>query len=162
MQGIEIFGVTATPGMLGISAIPGLNGNADQDVRIIRDWGATVVLTMTEMRELEAVGSGQIAHRLAAMNIAWHHLPIIDWGAPRDGTAKLWPAASADAHAALDAGQRVLVHCRGGCGRSGMAALRLLVERGEDPETALARLREVRPCAVETNAQFDWAASAAT
>jgi hypothetical protein len=40
-----------------------------------------------------------------------------------------------------------------------MAILRLLVEMGEQPEEALQRLRAVRPCAVETDAQFDWAAN---
>ncbi len=38
-----------------------------------------------------------------------------------------------------------------------MAVLRLMVEVGEAPEAALARLRAVRPCAVETEAQRDWA-----
>ncbi len=40
-----------------------------------------------------------------------------------------------------------------------MALLRLMVEAGEDPGAALSRLRAVRPCAVETAAQFDWAAA---
>lgn len=39
-----------------------------------------------------------------------------------------------------------------------MAVLRLMVEMDEAPEAALARLRAVRPCAVETVAQHDWAA----
>ena len=41
-----------------------------------------------------------------------------------------------------------------------MAVLRLLVERGEAAEPALARMRAARGCAVETEAQFRWAASA--
>jgi hypothetical protein len=45
----------------------------------------------------------------------------------------------------------------GGCGRSGTALLRLMVESGEDPIPALTRLRAARPCAVETPAQFAWA-----
>ena len=45
----------------------------------------------------------------------------------------------------------------GGCGRSGMAVLRLMIEAGEDAETALARLRTIRPCAIETDAQMAWA-----
>jgi len=57
----------------------------------------------------------------------------------------------------LQTGGSVLVHCKGGCGRSGMAALRLMVEAGEDPHLAFARLRDVRPCAVETEAQLAWA-----
>ena len=50
-----------------------------------------------------------------------------------------------------------MIHCFGGCGRSGMAALRLMVEAGEDADEALERLRAVRPCAVETDAQLRWA-----
>jgi len=49
------------------------------------------------------------------------------------------------------------VHCRGGCGRSGMIALRLMIEIGEAADDALARLRAVRPCAVETPQQLRWA-----
>ena len=38
-----------------------------------------------------------------------------------------------------------------------MAALRLMIEVGEDPDAALKRLRAVRACAVETEAQMIWA-----
>ncbi len=34
---------------------------------------------------------------------------------------------------------------------------RLMVEAGEAGDRALARLRAVRPCAVETEAQMGWA-----
>jgi len=57
----------------------------------------------------------------------------------------------------LQGGGRVLIHCRGGCGRSGMAALRLMIESGEEAGAALSRLRALRPCAVETEAQMAWA-----
>ena len=39
--------------------------------------------------------------------------------------------------------------------------MRLVVERGELPAAALARLREVRPCAVETAGQMEWGSVAA-
>jgi hypothetical protein len=42
-----------------------------------------------------------------------------------------------------------------------MAALRLMVEMGEPVTDALARLRFVRHCAVETDAQYDWASEGA-
>ncbi len=59
--------------------------------------------------------------------------------------------------ARLAAGGRIALHCMGGCGRSGMLALRLMVRAGEAPEAALARLRAARPCAIETAAQLAWA-----
>jgi len=60
----------------------------------------------------------------------------------------------------LSAGDRILVHCRGGCGRSGMAVLRVMIAAGEDADAALLRLRTVRPCAIETDAQMQWARTA--
>ncbi|MDG0986802.1 MAG: protein-tyrosine phosphatase family protein, partial [Paracoccaceae bacterium] len=56
-------------------------------------------------------------------------------------------------------GSRILVHCRGGCGRTGMIVLRIMVEFGENPDKALQRLRRIRPCAVETKDQENWARS---
>lgn len=87
----------------------------------------------------------------------WRHLPVTDFGVPGPDSAAAWPALAAEALAVLAAGGRVLVHCHGGCGRSGMVALRLMIGTGEGAEAALARLRAVRPCAVETGAQMEWA-----
>ena len=38
-----------------------------------------------------------------------------------------------------------------------MIALRLMIEAGEAAGPALKRLRALRPCAIETEAQMDWA-----
>ena len=38
-----------------------------------------------------------------------------------------------------------------------MIVLRFMIEFGEDPEKALERLRVIRPCAIETLAQENWA-----
>lgn len=159
MQGIDLFEVPVGQGALAISAMPGLNGSYEDDLLAIAGWGPRVVFSMTGMPELSAAGAGQIAEHMAAVGIAHYHLPILDFGAPSPATVRLWTPASDAAQAVLDTGGRVLIHCRGGCGRSGMAALRLLVERGEEPAEALSRLRAVRPCAVETHAQYIWAVS---
>jgi protein-tyrosine phosphatase len=79
----------------------------------------------------------------------------VDYGVPAGG----WPDVSVDLHAVLAKGGRIVVHCRGGCGRTGMIALRLMIEAGEVLEVALERLRAVRPCAVETEAQRVWASA---
>jgi ADP-ribosyl-[dinitrogen reductase] hydrolase len=53
----------------------------------------------------------------------------------------------------LGGGSDVVVHCSGGLGRAGTVAARLLIELGADPETAIAKVRRVRPGAIETYAQ---------
>ena len=142
------------PGWIGIAPMPGRAGAYQADLNAILQWGAGMVLTMTTVQEL----AGDLGADLEAAGVLWRHLPVGDFGAPSDEVAALWPGVSSEALEILSSGGKVLAHCYGGCGRSGMALLRLMVDTGEAPETALARLRSVRPCAVETGAQFDWAA----
>ena len=54
-------------------------------------------------------------------------------------------------------GGGVIFNCMGGCGRSGMFLMRLLLEMGWNSEGALERLREFRACAIETEQQKSWA-----
>ena len=147
----------ATGGRIGVCPLPGSHAGLARDLAAIAAWRPVLVVSMTEQRELDAAGCGDLTALLAERDIGWAHLPIPDFGVlPGDG-ARHWPALSQHLHAILDRGDAVLLHCYGGRGRSGMIALRLLVERGEDPETALARLRRERPGAVETEAQLAWA-----
>jgi protein-tyrosine phosphatase len=92
---------------------------------------------------------------LATAGLDWLHLPVPDFGVPGDAAG--WDAAQDRIGRLLAGGGRVLVHCRAGLGRSGAVLLRLMVAAGEGPEPALARLRSVRPGAVETDAQRRWA-----
>jgi protein-tyrosine phosphatase len=50
-------------------------------------------------------------------------------------------------------GSDVVVHCKGGLGRAGMMAARLLVELGMPPEQAIKEVRRARKGAIETSAQ---------
>ncbi len=118
------------------------------------DWHPDLVLTMTTQAELDRKGAGTLGADLANEGVAWLHLPVADFGVPRDLD---WPVVRDQVLGTLRGDGRVLVHCFGGCGRSGMMVLRLMIAAGEDADTALARLRAVRPCAVETDPQLHWA-----
>jgi protein-tyrosine phosphatase len=155
----QIFEVAVGTGFLGISPLPGRSGRYDEDLIKIFQWNPSIVFTMTTMAEMERGRAGTLKSDLTTAGVQWAHLPVPDFGAPPDETEALWRDASSRAHKALSNNGRVLAHCYGGCGRSGMAVLRLMAEAGEDPEVALQRLRDVRPCAVETDAQYQWAAA---
>jgi protein-tyrosine phosphatase len=144
-------------GTLGLCRLPGRSGEFAADVSVLSLWNPSLVVSLTEHAEMVELGAGQLPSSLSARGITWVHLPIRDFDIPVGAAAAEWPVLSARLHHALDQGQNVLLHCRGGLGRSGMIALRLLVERGEVAEVALARLRAVRPGAVETEAQRAWA-----
>jgi protein-tyrosine phosphatase len=149
-------------GRLAIAPLPGRGGAFDADLGDLIRWGPDMVISMTTAEEMAARGADALGAEMAGRGTPWHHLPVTDYGTPEGDTAARWPAVADDALATLRRGGRVLVHCMGGCGRSGMVALRLMVMAGEDPAAALTRLRAERPCAVETEAQFIWASDATT
>ncbi|WP_166416831.1 phosphatase domain-containing putative toxin [Cochlodiniinecator piscidefendens] len=153
----EITTLSAGGGALGICPCPGKFGQYAQDFDQIREWQPSLVLSMTETQEFTRVGADTFPQDLSNAGIDWRHLPIVDFGAPNAAIVAKWLEVSPYAKKTLSDGGRVLVHCMGGCGRSGMVLLRLMVELGESPEIALKRLRAVRPCAVETEGQYAWA-----
>ncbi|MCL6282320.1 protein phosphatase [Ruegeria sp. 2012CJ41-6] len=147
-------------GTLALSPLPGRSGDYDGDLALIAEWKPGLVISMTTELEMFGAGALQFGPDIQSRASRWAHLPVTDFSAPPIAIQEAWPEVSADARHALNGGGRVLVHCRGGCGRSGMVALRLMIEGGEAPEAALTRLRAVRPCAVETEDQMEWAMAA--
>lgn len=139
-------------GVLGISPCPGRAGFYEADLIAIQHWQPALVVSFITAEELGRTAPG-LGADLSRSGIEWAHLPTADYDTPSTG----WPKISALAHGELAKGRKVLLHCMGGCGRSGTAALRLMIEAGEAPEPALNRLRQARPCAVETPEQFLWA-----
>lgn len=141
-------------GRVSIAPCAGRGGDFAGDLATLLTGRPDLVLSLTESDEMARVGAAGLPGALAAAGVAWRHVPVSDYGVPDAG----WPLAEAAVRDVLAQGGHVHVHCMAGCGRSGAAVLRLMVASGEDPAAALARLRAVRPCAVETPAQYDWAA----
>ncbi len=156
-MGYEVFEVPVATGGLGLAPVPGAEGNLAADVAAIAQWGATLVISATETEEMQNLGAGELPRALREAGIDWVHFPIRDFGVPKDDMQADWAKVAARALEQLRAGAHILVHCRGGCGRSGMLVLRLMIDGEIAVEEALQSLRAVRPCAVETDAQMVWA-----
>ena len=156
-------------GMIGITFAPGkkqpgsISGHHDRDLGIDLDriaaWNAAAVVTLMEQHELEKVAIANIGAEVRRRHMEWHHWPIVDVDVPDTDFEAGWPARSAKLRTVLACGGRVLIHCRGGVGRSGMLAARLLVESGMPALEAITEVRTARPHAVETPAQERWVAA---
>ena len=145
---------------MSIAPLPGRDGYADEDLAHLHDWKPALVISLTTTAEHATQGMTHLGAALQDRGTRWMHFPVTDMSVPEPVQADDWAELEQTALAALRGGGRVLLHCLGGSGRSGMAALRQMIQAGEAPNTALARLRAIRPCAVETEAQMDWARTA--
>ncbi|HEX8568312.1 MAG TPA: dual specificity protein phosphatase family protein [Caulobacteraceae bacterium] len=84
------------------------------------------------------------------------HLPTEDHCAV---SPEMLADGAAFVRARLDAGEKVLVHCEHGIGRSALLALCVLVDRGADPLEALRLAKDRRELISPSPAQYEaWAA----
>jgi len=153
-------------GRIGMTFCPGkhdpmaMTGPWDRDMRTdiaaIADWGADALVTLMESHELDMLGVSGLGDSALVHELDWYHLPIRDVSVPSTAFEVTWAEAGKTLRARLLDGQSIVVHCRGGLGRTGMVAARLLVELGEKPVTALQRVRAARPGAVETVEQEEY------
>lgn len=149
-------GVTFCPGKHQQFSMTGIwQRDLDLDLNAIVRWGATHLLTLVERRELSDLGVAHLPEAASMRGLQWHHFPIIDGTVPGAASEERWAALSATLLFALARGELVVVHCKGGLGRAGTMAARLLLSAGvsTDAEDAVARIRAVRPNAVETAVQ---------
>jgi len=148
--GTGLIGMTLCPGKKDPYAAYGAwDRDLAADLAAIADWGASTVVTLIEAHEFDLLGVPDLGER-AAERFRWHWLPIRDGGIPDDSFESRWAIAGAELRAQLAGGERVLVHCRAGLGRTGTIAARLLVEMGLAPLVALNAVRQARPGTVET------------
>jgi len=163
---LQIAEVRASPshGRIGITFCPGKHDAAAAtgawardlaaDLGVIQAWGARLVLTLVEPAELKALKVPKLGAEIKGLGIDWRHLPIADYSVPTEAFERQWETHGRDIRALLCSGGDVLVHCKGGLGRAGMMAARLLVELGMAPEQAIRDVRRARKGAIETPAQL--------
>jgi ADP-ribosyl-[dinitrogen reductase] hydrolase len=125
------------------------------DLQTIQAFGAKTLVTLMESEELDQVNVpvGLLGSWAKDFGLEWHHLPIKDVGIPDDRFEDLWTYSGLRLRNTLARGEKIVVHCRGGLGRTGTVAGRLLVEFGDEPEAAIQKIRAARQGCIETAAQ---------
>ena len=155
-----LLGLTFAPGkQQGDGATAWHRRDLGTDLDTIAAWNAAAVVTLVEVHELEALRIASIGSEVRRRHMEWHHWAIGDYQVPGADFLAAWPGRSAMLRGLLARGGRVLVHCKGGLGRAGSVAARLLVEDGMAPDATIAAVRAARPGAIETPGQKAWVAA---
>jgi len=123
------------------------------DLDAIRGWGAVALVTLIEDGEFALLKVTDLGRLARELGLDWHHLPIRDVSVPGEPFESGWRTSGPALLGRLRRGERIVVHCRGGLGRSGLVAAKMLVELGVAPRDAINRVRAVRRGAIETPEQ---------
>lgn len=156
-SGEGLIGITFCPGKKQKDAMTGIwERDLETDLKYIIDWGASALVTLIEQHEIESLGVTGLLDMAESLGLEWHHLSIRDRDIPTASFEEQWVSVSPHLRQLLNEGKKIVVHCKGGLGRAGTIAARLLVELGEDPDVAIKQVRDVRPGAIETSEQEDY------
>jgi protein-tyrosine phosphatase len=143
------------PGQLVVVSRPRGGDWLEDEIESWRSQGVSTVvslLTKAEERDLELSAESTIVQELGMEFLSY---PIPDYSVPASRADIA--ALVSKLRVKLGHGDKIVVHCRGGLGRSPLIGACLLASAGVPPETAFRRIGRVRGSTVpETGEQRQW------
>ncbi len=127
-------------GRLWLDAMPGRLAPWHAFLVEARENGLTQLVCLTPLPELTSLSPAYAEALERGLPFAWRHLPMRDFGTALDARA-FRDAVDAIA-AGLRGGERTLLHCAAGIGRTGSVAACVLKRLGASTPQALQRVRE--------------------
>lgn len=113
---IDEVAVPNTGGIIGMTICPGKKDrarnwdrNLAKDLGAIKNWGATIVVSLMEEFEFDLLGVPDLGQQVEALGLVWYHLPIEDVSVPGPEFEHQWRWVCHEVHACLSGGGRVLI-----------------------------------------------------
>jgi protein-tyrosine phosphatase len=156
-----------TPGRLGMTFAPGMwagsvRGRWERDLaadmRALEEEHETdVLVSLMEDHEYRGYRIPELLEQDSIGNIEILRFAIEDMGVPREAESERFQTFVQDIIWRLEQDQNVVVHCRGGLGRTGTLAACVLVALGRHTaDEAIAAVREARKGTIQTREQEDF------
>jgi len=144
--------MSACPGAGATMASVQSTGPLAQDVAHVARQGVKTVVSLLDSAELHRLGATGLSLLLAQHGIAWHQLPVVDYGVPSPLATLQWRRLLPQLTQVLQT-SNILIHCAHGKGRTGMMAATLFKSWGWSSGAAMAYVRQYRPGTIETHKQ---------
>lgn len=155
-------GVVSLPGKLGVTFAPGKQHfslhrilwerSLEKDLTRLRDFYHTdLLVSLIEAHELTDLKIPDLFDQVKSHDIQSLWFPIPDFSIPMSMPGFMTLVETI--LKALHQEQTVVVHCKGGLGRSGLVTSGCLVALGYSPAESFHYIRQTRPGSVETREQ---------
>jgi protein-tyrosine phosphatase len=156
-----------TPGRLGVTSAPGMwagsvGGRWERDLAVDmqaleEEYETDVLVSLMEDHEYRGYRIPELLEQNRFGSIELLRFAIEDMGVPQEAESEKFETFVQDVVQRLEQGQNVVVHCRGGLGRTGTLAACVLVALGRHTaDEAIAAVREARKGTVQTREQEDF------
>lgn len=153
----DILGVPGCSGRLIFTPCPGSkDASVAEALDTLQAAGAAALITLMPAGELEQNQATELPALCAERDLEWFHLPVADEQVPLDDFAAAWAQARERIAGLLGEGRSVAIHCKGGSGRTGLIAARILIDRGLPRADAVALVHALRPKAIQHPAHVAW------
>lgn len=110
--------------------------------------GVATIITTLSNNEIKQLGVPELADEIKQANIAWYQLPIEDDCAPTQNFQQRFSQVKKALLDTIEQAKTIVIHCRGGSGRTGLMAAILLLENGFQWSEVKTLIQSVRPKAL--------------
>lgn len=153
----DLLSIPGIQGKLIFTPCPGTKDSSLVDsLATLKQAGASAVISLMPASELATNGAEDIGKQCQAQDMAWFHLPVADEQVPLEDFGQGWKASKQSILERLNAGQDIAIHCKGGSGRTGLIAARIMIEAGIPRADAIALVQALRPKAIQHPAHINW------
>jgi len=131
-----------------LTPCPGTKGvDLEKSLIEFKALGAKAMVTALNYEEMKKAGVAELPQLAQHLGIAWYHQPIEDDSVPDEYFNTRWEKISPNIHHVLQHGGKVVLHCMGGSGRTGLLAAHILREMGWELDQIKSEVRALRPSA---------------
>ncbi len=146
-----------TTGSLILTPCPGTkDADLSTSLQQLKSQGAVAVVTALDDHELAEKQVSALGDLVGQLGMKWFQIEIEDDCAPDQFFAAKWQQINDELHGVLNQGGKVVLHCMGGSGRTGILAAHILLEKGWTLPKVIEEIQTLRPNAFQKPSQLDY------